>query len=272
MHLVHTLPAALPRINPWYTALFVGNAIFVIATVIIELPREADWNVIQRAAGLAGDPALYRQAQTATFVWSPLAAHALQLIAWMDVWAWRVIIIAAALALPTWRIRIVVLISWPFWTDIAAGNILTLTFLASVWALRGWKVATFAFFNVALLRPMPLLLPMFLWLLWKRPEWRLPVAGMVVVHGLLILWTGLGPEWIGALLEVASDLRRSFYNVGPTRFVGYWWLLAGLPIGAWLLRRGHVGLAGLAISPYVWSYYLFWALPWVNSRIHRSIQ
>jgi hypothetical protein len=61
-------------------------------------------------------------------------------------------------------------------------------------------------------------------------------------------------------------LQAAGYNLGPSRWLGYWWLLAGVPLGAWLYWRGKVGWAGLAISPYVWSYYLLWTLPWVNPR------
>lgn len=260
------LPIArpLPRINWWLAALLIANAGIVAAT-LYEFPRHADWRIIERAAGLAGSPELYRLAYTETWVWSPVAAYAVKLIVPLGVDLWRAVLVACALAMPTWTMRAVVLVSWPFWSDLAMGNVLTLIFLSAVWAMRGSALATWAFFAFALLRPMPLLAPMAWWILVNRPEWRLRLAALFAVHVVLVAWTGLGPEWIEAILTVGPQLQSSGYNLSPSRFVGYWWLVAGIPLGAWLFSRGRVGWAGLAISPYVWSYYLLWTLPWVNS-------
>ena len=58
----------------------------------------------------------------------------------------------------------------------------------------------------------------------------------------------------------STDEVGSAFNVGPTALIGLWWLLLGVPLGAWLFWRGRVGLAGLAISPYLLPYYLMMAL------------
>jgi hypothetical protein len=247
-------------------AVAIVNAILVAQTVAGETPRATDWHIMERAAALAGNPMMYAPAGASTFVWSPVAAYPLQLVEPLGVWGWRAVLVAAALAMPTWRLRLLVLVSWPFWTDWANGNLLTLVFLAAVYAWRGSRLGTPAFFALCLLIPRPLLAPMALWIVWKRPEWRWPVFGMTVAHAALVLWTGLGPEWIGTILHVGPELIDSTYNRSPTRELGYLWLLVGVPLGAWLFWRGRPGWAGLAISPYVWAYYLFWLLPEVNRQ------
>lgn len=240
--------------------------LFAYVTSPLELLASpaVDLRTMQRGAALAGDPALYEYRSTSTFVWSPLAAYALQPLKAIDPWAWRAILVVGALAMPTWPARLAVLTSWPFWMDIATGNVLTLIFLATVWALRGSPVATWAFFTLALLRPMPLLIPAALWMLWKRPEWRTTVAGMVAVHVALVLWTGFAVDWLVAVAAVGPEIQSSGYNFSPTRWLGWWWMPIGVPLAWWLFRRGHAGWAGLAVSPYVWAYYLLWVLPWVN--------
>lgn len=263
-------PATLNRIRvALLIALAIVNAILVVQTVAGETPRATDWRIMERAAVLAGTAALYEPAGASTFVWSPVAAYPLQLIEPLGVWGWRAALVLGALAMPTWRLRLLVLVSWPFWTDWSNGNMLTLIFLTAVYAWRGSKVGTVVFFALALLIPRPLLVPMALWIFWKCPEWRLPAVGMFVAHALLVLWTGLGEEWVATVLHVGPELIDSTYNRSPTRELGYWfWLLVGLPVGGWLFLKGRVGWAGLAVSPYVWAYYLFWLLPEVN-RLER---
>jgi hypothetical protein len=244
--------------------MLIVNGLAVVVTVVGETPRASDWGIMERAARLAGTAELYDPAGMATYVWSPVAAFALQAIQPLGVWLWRAILVAAALALPSWRLRLIVLISWPFWADWAHGNLVTLIFLAAVYAWRGSRGGTAAFFLFAMLIPRPLLAPMALWIVWNRPEWRVPFGAMFAVHGFLVLWTGLGSDWVMTLLHVGPELVDSLYNRSPTREIGYWWMLVGIPLGASLFWRGRVGWAGLAISPYVWSYYLFWALPELN--------
>jgi hypothetical protein len=246
-----TLSRPLPRW--WLASLFLTNAALVAGTWVGAY-RGGDWEVLEWAARHAGTPELYTERWTQTYVWSPMGLN-----------SWRVALIASALAMPTWTLRMVVLVSWPFWTDLTAGNLLTPTFLSAVYAWRGSRIGTAAFFGFALLIPRPLFVPMAVWLLWKRPEWRWPVAAMFAVHAVLVWWTGLGPEWVHTVLTAGTELQSLKLNFGPTRFLGYWWLIIGVPLGVWLFRRGHVGWAGLAISNYVWIYYLYWALPWVNS-------
>ena len=272
--MIRTLPRpiALPRfpIAAGLIALAVVSLWLSAWTVIQWWGHPTDWLIMERAARLAGSAELYNTAGSATFVWSPVAAYPLILLAPLGYGLFTALHFALALAFPTWPLRIAVLLSWPFWTDVAAGNILTLIFLVTVYALRGHHWAIGTWFALALLIPRPLLVPIGLYLLWTHREWWWPFAAMFVGHALLVWWTGLGPEWIGTLLAVGSELQEAPENIGPSRFVGYWWLVIGLPLAGWLAWKGRLGWAGLALSPYVWSYYLFWILPWVNQPMRSS--
>lgn len=92
----------------------------------------------------------------------------------------------------------------------------------------------------------------------------MPFAVAFGLHLVLVWSTGLGVTWIETVLEIGPELQGNLSNIGPSRFVGLWWLAAGIPLGAWLFSRGRLGWAGLAVSPYIWPYYLYWALPQVN--------
>lgn len=260
-------PRPLPRINWWCVTLLVASIGLSVGTVAGFKPG-ADWAVLEYAAREAGTPALYAErgsGGTATFVWSPVAAHLLQLLTPVGMYVWMAASFAAAFAMPTWRLRLIVLVSWPFWSDVMTGNLLTVIFLSAVWALRGSTVGTLTFFAFSLLIPRPLLLPTVLWILWRRTEWRWRFAAMFAVHTLAVWWTGLGPTWIETVLTTGPGLQELVINLGPTRFLGYWWMVVGVPLGAWLFWRGHVGWAGLAISNYVWVYYLYFMLPDANN-------
>ena len=62
-------------------------------------------------------------------------------------------------------------------------------------------------------------------------------------------------EWVARLLDSTADIGSDF-NIGPSALIGSWWLIVGIPLGIWLTWRGRIGLAGLAVSPYVLPYYL----------------
>lgn len=262
---VHPLRRPLPAIN-WPLALLATfNLALSLMAIVYFDPH--DWGVLAYAAEHAGEPILYAERGplgTRTFMWSPLAAHALTAVVPLGLLGWRLVLVAAALAMPTWPGRLLVLASWPFWTDITNGNALTLVFVAAVWALRGSNIGTFAFLGLALLIPRPLLLPAVAWIVWQRPEWRWPFLGMVAANVIGVASTGLGPEWITALFATGAGLQDIPLNLGPTQFLGYWWMIVGIPLGVGLFLRGHVGWAGLAISNYVWIYYLYFAFPQVN--------
>ena len=237
---------------------------WLLILAVLEMPKALDWAIIQRAARLAGDPELYAPRGTWTFVWSPVAAHVLQWLEPIGLAAWRILTLAWALAMPSWRLRLLVLASGPFWLDFATGNLLTLIFLSAVWALRGSNLAIGGYLVATLLIPRPLMVPIALGLLWRHRTWRLPFAAMFIGHAALVVGTGLGPEWVATVLSASPEIQATTWNLSPTRWFGMWWLALGVPLGAWLFLKGRLGLSGLAISPHIWPYYLLFVLPDVN--------
>ena len=161
--------------------------------------------------------------------------------------------------LPTWPMRLLLLGSWPFAFDLQLGNVMAFVLLAAAWAIRGNRVGTVVFLAFCLLFPRPLMLPIAAWLLWRQPWLRWPFAAMFVIHAGLVIASGLGGAWLNRLLTSTDEVGSAF-NIGPTAVIGLWWLILGIPLGAWLFRRGRVGLSGLAISPYLLPYYLMVAL------------
>lgn len=215
---------------------------------------------------------LYAVTDTYAYHYSPVLAWLFAPLAAIGTAGWRLLHIAAMLALPTWPMRILGLVSWPFWYDLEAGNVLAFVVLAAAWALRGNRVAIAAFLGLLLLVPRPLMVPVAAWILWKQPEWRLPFAVAFAIHAAVVVATGWASDWAVALLAAGGDVAIPS-NIGPSRFIGTLpWLAIGLPVAAWLTQRGRLGLASLAASPYWLPYYLLvlllelWELRWPTRR------
>jgi hypothetical protein len=187
--------------------------------------------------------------------YSPLFAALLTVLVPLGVVGWRLLHLAAALALPTAPRRLLALPSGPFWYDVQTGNILIFIVLAGAWALRGNLWGTAGFLLLTLLVPRPLMIPVAAWLLWKEPRWRSPFAVAAIAQVLIVVGLGWGNGWLGTLLNASSDALLPS-NVGPSRFIGQWCLVIGIPLAAWLTVRGRVGWAALAASPYWLPYYL----------------
>ena len=220
-----------------------------------------DWNQYVEAGRrvIAGGD-LYAVTDTYAYHYSPFVAYAFGPLSLLGTLGWRLLHVVAALALPTWPLRVLAIASWPFWYDVEAGNILVFVVLAATWALRGSRVAIGAYLVLLLLVPRPLMLPLAAWLLWQRPEWRLPFAIGFGIHAIGVLASGWGPAWVGAMVAAGGDVANPS-NLGPSRFIGSLpWLAVGLPLGAWLLWKGRLGLASLAVSPYWLPYYLLMLL------------
>jgi hypothetical protein len=198
---------------------------------------------------------LYEVAGAYGFRYSPLFAGLMTVLAPLGVVGWRLLHFAAAIALPTWPMRLLVLASWPFWYDVQTGNLVTFVVLAAAWALRGSRVGTAAFLLMTMLVPRPLMIPVAAWLLWRRPWSRLPFAIALVAQAGAVLALGWASGWLGMLVNSSTETLLPS-NVGPSRFIGYWWIVIGIPVAVWLTVKGRVGWAALAANPYWLPYYL----------------
>lgn len=227
---------------------------------VIAGTEAVDWVQYVEAGGRVDGGELYAITDSYAYRYSPVLAAAFGLIAPLGALAWQATHLVAAAALPSWPLRIATLLSWPFWYDVETGNVLVFILLAAAWAITGSRVGTGAYLLLAVLIPRPLMLPLVAWLLWKRPEWRVPFVAALVVHALVVVAMGWGPEWVGTLVAASRDAELPS-NVGPSRFIGTIpWLAVGLPLAAWLTWRGRLGLASLAASPYWLPYYLLMGL------------
>lgn len=219
-----------------------------------------DWRIYVTAAERAwsgGD--LYRWSDSYGYIYSPLFAYGFAGVAWIGADAWRAAHLAAALALPTWPMRLITLGSWPFWSDVQNGNVLVFVLLAAAWGLMGSRAAALTYLGMSLLMPRPLMVPVAAWLLFKRPDLRNPFVAMAGVSILGVIATGYFTPWVIKLLE-SSNIVESTANFGLSRVLGQWALLIGLPVGVWLTLRGRLGWASLVVSPYLLSQYFLMGL------------
>lgn len=239
--------------------------------LVIGGARAVDFEQYVEASRRVGDGDLYAVTETYAYHYSPILAYLFAPVSVVGILGWRLLHIVAALALPTWPMRLLALASWPFWYDVEAGNILIFSVLAAAWALRGSMVASAAFLLLAMLVPRPLMAPAAIWLLWQRPSWRLPFAAAFVVHLAAVLALGRGDDWVAALLAAGEDVTIPS-NIGPSRFIGLLpWLALGVPLAAWLTWKGRLGIASLAASPYWLPYYLLMLLLELAPRVSRRL-
>lgn len=236
--------------------------------VIIQGGPAVDW--LQFVEGgrrvFTGD--LYETTETYGFRYSPVVAYVFALIDPMGTTAWRVLHVAAALALPTWPMRLVTLASWPFWYDVETGNVMVFVLLAGAWALRGNGAGIVSFLLLALWFPRPLMIPVLAYVLWRQPQWRLRALVITAAMAAATVATGWAGEWVRLLTTLGAE-QASPNNLGPTRFLGAWWLAIGIPLAAVLTLARRLGWASLAISyPYVLPYYLL-TLVWEQPRFDR---
>jgi hypothetical protein len=253
---------------PWRIALAVGllavivlNALLVanqISIILAGYPG-ADLVDYQTAARRVWEGGLYASDGVYNFRYSPVAGYLFAPLGLVTPLIWRALHVVAAVAMPTWPMRLLLVASWPFSFDLQLGNVMTFVLLAAAWALRGNRIGAVVFIACCLLFPRPLMLPIAAWLLWRQPWLRWPAVALFSVHAALVVASGWGSAWIGRLLSSTDEIGSAF-NIGPTAVIGLWWLLIGIPLGAWLFWRGRVALAGLAISPYLLPYYLMVAL------------
>lgn len=214
-----------------------------------------DWQVWTWIPGWMAEGTLYDQSHWS--VWSPpmnwLLAFIVVPLGYAVWWAAHLI---AVVTLRDWVLIGLTFLSVPFWADAMNGQTVTFALVAGVWAFRGSRIGTLAFLALAVLIPRPLIVPLTVWLLWREPWTRLPFLGIgLVVVGVSFLSGDMLP-WFGNLLALGGANYGHFANLSPTKLIGAAWLIVGVPLAAWLTVKGRVGLAGLAVSPYVLPFYL----------------
>lgn len=284
--MIGTISTSLPPIKPRVVLLLAGIAVLSVPNVI--LLKEAfgfmatreyvlDWWLFGEASARIGTGRMYDWGMPGQFGdvydyrYSPLFAYVIAPFTWLGIWWWRALHVAALLLLPR-RLALLLLLAWPLWFDVAHANVMTFGAVFGFLALRGSTLGTVAYVLIALLVPRPVYLPLLMWIVWKRPEWRIPVLGTAGVYAGLTLATGEGLAFLTSLTR-ATELMALDYNWSPTAFIGPAWFLLGVPLAIWLTWRGNVGWAGLAISPHVLPYYLL-VLTWEyghRSRFHDDV-
>lgn len=247
--------AIRPRARRILLAIYIGLLGFLPAAFPWRAESSPDWILWRSLPDALASGQLYATGTEAPFVWSPLAAVAMQFV-WPLFWPWLVAHFAVLPLLRDWRMVALVLLSFGFWTSTWSGSPFIFVFVAAVLAHRGSRPAALVYIGLTLLIPRPLQLPLVAWLLWRMPEVRLPAALLFIVNAGLVLASGYALEWIAAVGAHAVVEG----NYAPTRIVGPGLMLIGIPLGLWLLWRGRPGLAGLAVSPYWLPEYLMFAL------------
>lgn len=261
--LIEWLPAPLrfEHVPRWvlfvttYAALNLGLGIYFVRLG----PEAGDWRLWltlqERLAG--GD--LYGDTLH-LFVWSPVAAWLMAGVVHLGYWTWFALHVAAVFLLRSSTLIGLTFLTWPFWHDTAEGNVMTFIFVSGALALRGSRAAAIVYLAMLVLMPRPVQVPLALWLLWQMPNVRLPFAALFVVHAAVVLASGYAIDWIEAVRGYGTA-GAMVNTIGPPRWIGFAWLLVGIPLGIWLSLRGRVGLAGIAISPY-WlpGYLMMWLL------------
>lgn len=246
------------------------NVILTVGAVTVGPEAAQDWAIFRSL-----DPAnLYAQPESIPFVWSPPAGWLMVGVVQIGYWPWLAAHIAVLLLLRSPLLVALVLASYGFWFDATQGNTLTFSLVAGMLALGGSRWASLAYLALFVLMPRPLLIPLAIWLLWKRPELRWPFVGMVGVVGALTIASKQAVEWLTTMLAY----RGPDFTFGVTDLLGPFWLIVGVPMAAWLTWKGRVGWAGILVSPYVLPQYIVWPLTeltttrGISTRSHRIVQ
>lgn len=242
-----------------WAALYVGlNLSFVLGSPVLESHEigRAIWKA------LADGRPPYDTGTEVPFAFSPLMVPVMVVASSVGIWAWGLLHVGAVLLLRTPLLIVLVIGSWGFWTAFAESNPFVFAFVAGVLAMRGSRTAAIVYMALLFLMPRPVQIPLAMYLIWTMPAIRIPAFGLFVAHGAIVLATGLADDWIAIMAAVANP----WWNIGPTAWLGLGWLVAGIPLGTWLLSRGRVGWAGLAWSTYLVPHNLL--MPLVERRLN----
>lgn len=227
-----------------------------LATIIIDHARPFDFDNYVDAARRFPLGTLYDWDYPYGYHYAPQLAPVLGLLTSGGILLWRAAHLVALALLPSRRLALILLVSYPFWADVNTGNLMVFVLLAAAWAYRGNGPATAAYIALCALVPRPIMLPLLAWLLWQRPAWRGPFVGIVALVVLTAIPTGYLPDWISSFAASGVKDIANDFNLSPSRFVGAWWIVVGLPLAAWLTLRGRIGWASMAISPYLLPYWV----------------
>jgi hypothetical protein len=196
-----------------------------------------------------------------SFHWSVPAAYLwAYVVVPMGFGAWTVLHFAALATVGDWRVVALALATFPFWADVASGNVLVFAFVFGWHALAGRRWAIVGFVVLAALVPRPLMVPVLAWLLWRSGLARVTFAAAAVTVVAAALIQGDLGTWLGRLVSTPANELAAPWNVGPSAIIGAAWIPVGIVLGAWLTYRGRLGLASLAFTPYVIHYYAIFAL------------
>ncbi len=226
---------------------------------------------------------LYTWTDTYTFRYSPWAALAFTplapLTAGQAVWTWFALKCIVLVGLAAWfsapwrgteRILVagMVLLFPPLWHDLVLGNVSLFTVGVLLALLRRPGFASGSLFGLLLLlAPKPHLIPVALWLAYRR---RGDAVGAVVVFvvGLAagIAAFGMDP-WVAYLRTFTEPLTRTFTaNIGFSGLLGPAGVVIGVAFAGFILllaagRRDAMGLglsitAGVILGPYTFIHYL----------------
>lgn len=218
-------------------------------------------------AGLLYDPAHW-------FVWSPVAMWTLAYVfVPLGYPLWVAIHLGVVPLIRDWWLVLLTIASVPFWVDTLGGNTFTFVFVAGVAALMGSRIGIGSSMLLFVLMPRPVVFPLIAWLLWKHQWSRWLLAGVGVATLAIAIVAGDLGGWVRNMVAIGQSNHDHFANLAPTKLLGPWWLLIGVPAAVWLTVRGRVGLAGLAMSPYALPGYLLVLLwEWVPSVRQRRQQ
>jgi hypothetical protein len=226
-----------------------------------------DWNVLAQLPDRIRDGSLYAFDPSYNYVWSPtMAAILATVVIPVGYWAWFALHVMCLAFLRDGRMIALALLSLSLWVDAGLGNTVVFVVVAGILALRGSRVGEVAFVALFALVPRPVQLPLLVWLLWRRPHLRIPfvlVSGCVLASAAAV---GLLDDWVTAAAGLAMAATTGPANFGPTAAIGLGWYAIAIPAATLLTVRGHVGTAGLLISPYLYPQYLLFLLFDIHER------
>lgn len=257
----------------WFASrILLGVSLVFAALQVWQIARDPtayDLGLFREAGRRVFTGGLYDETATYAYRWSPVLAYVLGPLTAFGPWPWRILQLALAATMPSRRLSVIVLLSYPLWFDVWLGNVNVLVLWLAAWGFGGRRWAIAGYLALAVLIPRPLVIPLAAWFLYREPWTRVPFAIMFGAHALAVAATGWGPAWVGRLVASGSEMGSPF-NYGPSRIIGAAWLPIGLALGAVAWWRGKPALAGLLVSPYWLPYYFLLPLAELAPRSPRE--